>query len=299
MAVTAVALELPPMRSPHRLLLIDKLIATYATIVTVVALTRLDVTPGNLGIAAGHFLMIVLAFLVRRPGLGKVGEVLGDVYPLILLAPLYAALDVLQGPGTPQVHDAIVQVWERAIFGGMPSVTLWQQYPSAFLSTLLHGAYWAYYLIVPTPVLFFAFRGDRVALRRAILIELGTFLFCYLWFVFFPVAGPYYTFPRPTGVMMDNPAARLVYATLASGSSYGAAFPSSHVAATTSAVIAAWLGSRRLGYVLVIPALLLAIGTVYCQMHYAIDATAGLVTGIVLPLILLRWDHGKYAEMDA
>ena len=99
--------------------------------------------------------------------------------------------------------------------------------------------------------------------------------------------------------MMDNPAARLVYATLASGSSYGAAFPSSHVAATTSAVIAAWLGSRRLGYVLVIPALLLAIGTVYCQMHYAIDATAGLVTGIVLPLILLRWDHGKYAEMDA
>ena len=243
--------------------------------------------------------MVLLAFLVRRPGLGKVGRVLGDIYPLILLAPLYAALDVLQGPGTPPVHDAIVQGWERAIFGGMPSVTLWQQYPGAFLSTLLHSAYWAYYLIVPTPVLFFAFRGDRVAVRRAILIELGTFLFCYLWFVFFPVAGPYYEFPRPTGLMMDNPAARLVYATLASGGSYGAAFPSSHVAATTSAVIAAWLGSRRLGYVLVIPALLLAVGTVYCQMHYAVDAGAGLLTGIALPLLLLRWDHGKCAEMEA
>jgi membrane-associated phospholipid phosphatase len=264
-----------------------------------VALTRLDASSGNWGIAAGHFLMVFLAFLVRRPELGKVGEVLGDVYPLVLLAPLYAALDVLQGPGTPPVHDMIVQGWERAIFGGMPSVTLWQKYPSPVLSTLLHGAYWAYYLIVPTPVIFFALRRDRVAVRRAILVELGTFLFCYLWFVFFPVAGPYYTFPRPTGVMMENPAAKLVYATLASGSSYGAAFPSSHVAATTSAVIAAWLGCRRLGYFLLIPALLLAIGTVYCQMHYAIDATAGLLTGIVIPLLLLRWDRGRYAEVEA
>lgn len=284
---------------PHRLLLIDKLIAGYGAIVAVVALTRLDASPGNWGIALGHLLMVLLAFLVRRPGLGKVGQVLGDIYPLILLAPLYAALDVLQGPGTPPVHDAIVQGWERAIFGGMPSVTLWQQYPSAWLSTLLHSAYWAYYLIVPIPVLFFAFRGDRVALRRAILIELGTFLFCYLWFVFFPVAGPYYEFPRPTGIMMDNPAARLVYATLAAGGSYGAAFPSSHVAATTSAVIAAWLGSRRLGYFLVIPALLLVIGTVYCQMHYAIDASAGLLTGIAVPLLLLRWDRGRCAEVKA
>ena len=292
-------MELAPASAPHRLLLIDKLVASYGAIVAVVALTRTDVTPGNWGIAAGHLLMVLLAFLVRRPGLGKVGQVLGDVYPLLLLAPLYMALDVLQGPSTPPVHDAIVQGWERALFGGMPSVELWQRYPSAFLSTLLHGAYWAYYLIVPTPVIFFAIRGDRVAVRRAILIELGTFLFCYLWFVFFPVAGPYYTFPRPTGWMVDNPTARLVYATLASGGSYGAAFPSSHVAATTSAVIAAWLGSRRLGYFLMIPALLLAIGTVYCQMHYAVDASAGLLTGIVMPLVLLRWDHGRCTEMDA
>lgn len=299
MALMVAAQQLAPASPPHRLLLIDKLVASYGAVVGVVALTRLDASHGNWGIAAGHFLMVALAFLVRRPDLGKVGELLGDIYPLILLAPLYMALDVLQGPSTPPVHDAIVQGWERAIFGGMPSVELWQKYPSAFLSTLLHGAYWAYYLIVPTPVIFFALRGDRVALRRTILVELGTFLFCYLWFVFFPVAGPYYTFPRPTGLMMDNPAARLVYATLASGGSYGAAFPSSHVAATTSAVIGAWLGSRRLGYILVIPALLLAVGTVYCQMHYAIDASAGLLTGIVMPVILLRWDRGRYAEVDA
>lgn len=283
----------------HRLLLTDKIIVVYAAIVVVVALTRLDVTPGNWGIALGHLMMILLAFLVRRPGLGKVGQVLGDIYPIFLLAPLYGALDVLQGPVPPAVHDSIVLGWERAIFGELKSKLWWQRYPYPWLSWIMHGAYWGYYLIVPTPILFFAFRGERAAARRAILLEMGTFLFCYLWFLFFPVAGPYHIFPWPTGEVVNNPMAKLVYATLQSGNSYGAAFPSSHVAATTSAVIAAGLGHRKLGMALVIPALLLAVGTVYCHMHYAIDASTGLLTGIVIPLLLLRWDRGRCTEVSA
>ena len=47
------------------------------------------------------------------------------------------------------------------------------------------------------------------------------------------------------------------------------------------------------------PALLLAFGTVYCHMHYAIDASTGLLTGIVIPLLLLRWDRGRCTEMSA
>ena len=80
--------------------------------------------------------------------------------------------------------------------------------------------------------------------------------------------------------------ARLVYATLAQGSSYGAAFPSSHVAAAVAATLAAYAGSRRLGLLLTIPTLLLAVGVVYCQMHYAIDALTGAALGFVIPLVL-------------
>ena len=274
-------------------LLVDRIIMGYAAIATLAALSMLHYTQRNWGIALGHALMIPLPWLLRRPGLGRVGRVLGDIYPLLLLAPLYVALDVLRGPALPAVHDAVVQGWDRAVFGVMWSEEWWRRYPSAFWSTVLHGAYWGYYLIVPTPVIYFAVRRDSASVRRAILLELGTFLFCYLWFLFFPVAGPYYMFPRPTGVMLDNPMARLVYGTLANGGSYGAAFPSSHVAATTSAVIAAWLGDRRLGAVLVVPALLLAVGTVYCHMHYAIDASTGLLVGVAIPLLLLRLDHGR------
>jgi membrane-associated phospholipid phosphatase len=103
------------------------------------------------------------------------------------------------------------------------------------------------------------------------------------------VAGPYYVFPRPAAWFVANPAARLVYDTLAEGSSYGAAFPSSHVAASVAAALAAIIGSRRLGAALLVPTILLTIGVVYCQMHYAVDAIAGLVLGTMVTMAVSRW----------
>jgi membrane-associated phospholipid phosphatase len=109
-----------------------------------------------------------------------------------------------------------------------------------------------------------------------------TFVVCYLAFIFFPVAGPYYVFPRPDAWFTDNVFARLVYNTLATGSSYGAAFPSSHVAATVAAALSAAPGSKRLALALGLPAALLTVAVVYCQMHYAVDAVAGLLVGAIV-----------------
>src|SRR6185295_16602673 len=132
--------------------------------------------------------------------------------------------------------------------------------------------YFAYYFIVTVPALVFLARGDVPAVRRFVLAVMTTFVVCYLVFLFFPVAGPYYVFPRPAAWFLDNPAANLVYGTLAEGSSY--------VAATVAAVLAAGHGSRRLGLALLVPTVLLTTGVVYCQMHYAVDALAGLGVGV-------------------
>ena len=75
-------------------------------------------------------------------------------------------------------------------------------------------------------------RGDAPTVRRSVLLVMATFLACYLFFIFFPVAGPYYEFERPEGLFVRNLPARMVYGTLALGSAYGAALPSSHVATT-------------------------------------------------------------------
>ncbi len=269
------------MRTPAAALRpIDRVILGYLLVASVVVIARLHRQPGGWWLLGAHALIVVLiAILVYAP-LGRAGRALREVYPLVLLVALYSALDVLNRGGAAQVHDAVVQRWEFALFGGQPSREWWMAEPSRFWSLVLHGAYLSYYFIVAVPAVYFASRRALPALRGYIFAVILAFFTCYLFFIFFPVAGPYYAFPRPTGPFVDNVTARLVYATLAVGSSYGAAFPSSHVAASVAAAGASLWGSRRLGTILLVPTVLLIVSVVYCQMHYAVDAIAGLAVGL-------------------
>jgi membrane-associated phospholipid phosphatase len=263
------------------------LVLGYVAIVSVVAARRLPSQPGCAWVLVANGLIVGLVWMVTRPGLGRLGKIVAEVYPLLLVVGLYGSLDLLSGHGGGGVRtwDPEVRRWEEMLFGSQVSVTWWQAAPSRFWSTVLHAAYFGYYLIVPAPAVWFAWRGQVPALRRAVFAVTATFVACYLCFIFFPVAGPYYEFPRPASAMLDNWAARLVYGVLAGGSSYGAAFPSSHVAATLAAVGIAATAAPRLALALALPAVLLTVGVVYCQMHYAVDAAAGiLVAAAVVPL---------------
>ena len=255
----------------------------------IVALTRLGQAPGMAWVSLVHLLVFPAVLLLTRPGAGVVRQGLREIAPLLLLAWFYTAFGILNRGVT--AHDLTVQHWEQALFGGQPSRDWWRSHPSRFWSTLLHGAYWAYYPIVVTPAVWFATRNDMPGLRRYLFATLTAFVICYLGFLFFPVAGPYYAFPRPEGAFVDNPPARLVYATLAAGSSFGTAFPSSHVAATLSATFGSMRSAPVLGRVLLLPALLLTVGTVYCQMHYAVDALSGVLVGVVVPVIAVMADR--------
>ena len=265
-----------------RLRPVDLLLAGYLVVVAFVALARAPGQPGCWWLLAAHALFGVLLYLVTRPGLGPVGRTIRELYPLLLLVGLYGELDVLNGPGAIQVYDAAVQRWELAIFGAQVSTEWWRATPSRFWSSAMHAAYLSYYLIVVAPAFYFVWRRDLDALRHFVLVVMTTFVVCYLAFIFFPVAGPYYVFPRPDAWFTDNVFARMVYDTLATGSSYGAAFPSSHVAATVAAAVSAARGSRGLAWALALPTVLLTIAVVYCQMHYGVDAAAGLLVGAMV-----------------
>ena len=277
----SVSMRMPP-RQP-RLLPVDVVLLGYLAVVSAVAIHRAGARPACWWVVAANMLTAALIALLWRPGLGRVGRTLREVYPLLLLVGLYGQLDILNTGGV-RVHDGLVQRWELALFGAQVSREWWRAAPSALWSTVLHAAYFSYYFVVSIPAFYFLHRGDIAAARRFVLAVMTTFVVCYLVFIFFPVAGPYYMFPRPSPWFVDNAAARLVYDTLAEGSSYGAAFPSSHVAATVAAALAAASGSRRLGLVLLVPTILLGVGVVYCQMHYGVDAVAGLVVGVAVAL---------------
>ncbi len=264
------------------------LLLGYLGITCVIGGLRLPQQPAIAWVILAHSLCALLVFLAARPDLGPLGRTLRELYPLLLLGALYPALDILNNFGATATHDLRVRAWEQALFGQEVSRTWWQTSPSVFWSTLLHAAYFAYYPIILGPLIYFVARGRLVDARRTTLWVLSTFLFCYLVFLWFPVAGPYYEFPRPDAWFIANPAARLVYATLAAGSAYGAAFPSSHVAATLVATAAAFRGSRAVGGLLIVPAALLSVGVVYCQMHYGVDALAGVALAAA---VVIGWSR--------
>nr|MBA2291076.1 phosphatase PAP2 family protein [Gemmatimonadales bacterium] len=254
---------------------VDWMLSAYGVVVAAVGLTRLSF-PGAGMVVVAHLALPLLAWLSTHTTETSTGRFLRAYYPVLLLIGLYSALDVLNRFGAVHVWDAPIMRLEAMLFGGQPAREWWRNAPSVFWSTLLHAVYFSYYLIVPLPILVFAARQRGEAIERYLDGLIATFLLCYVTYLLFPVAGPYYEFVRPTGEFVANGPARLVYATLDRGSAYGAAFPSSHVAATVAATVGAWRGSRRLGMILAVPTALLAVGVVYCQMHYAIDSVAGL-----------------------
>ena len=189
-----------------------------------------------------------------RPGLGRGrADAPGDLSAAAARRPVRRARRPERAAGV-RVHDALVQRWELALFGAQVSREWWQAAPSR---VLVHRAARRRTSRTTSscrcPRFYFLWRGDLAAVRRFVLAVMTTFVVCYLVFIFFPVAGPYYMFPRPAAWFIDNPPARLVYDTLAEGSSYGAAFPSSHVAAAVAAALAARRAPGGSGSLLLVP----------------------------------------------
>lgn len=262
----------------------DRLLAGYLVVLTAVIAARGPLTDGHPWLLLSHALFgVLLVGFTRLPAEARgLGRALHVFYPLLLLGGFYAAIGVLndgRGLRTILAHDALLQRWEAALLGGQPSYDWIRAAPSVFWSGVLHLAYLAYYplLLVPAPLL--ALRGDWGGARRVMFAMMLAFVACYVVFVLFPVAGPNYAFPHPTGPVREVWSARLVYGVLAGGSSVGAAFPSSHVGATLATLVAAWAAWPGLGRAMLVPFALLAVAVVYCQMHYVLDAATGLAVG--------------------
>jgi membrane-associated phospholipid phosphatase len=220
----------------------------------------------------------LVELVVRAPRTGRVAGIVTLWYPYILVPAYYVQLGVMSLE-VGSVRDAVVQRWEAAIFGGQVSVTWHQAVSSPLLSSVLHACYLAHYVIIIGVPTWLFLRAGREACARALFGVTLTFYLCYLFFAVFPVAGPFYALPAPAGqgnLFLD----RLVRGVLESGSSWGTAFPSSHVAASWCAVLMARKDAPWLSLALAPVAIGLAAGTVYGQFHYAVDALAGAAVAL-------------------
>ncbi len=229
-----------------------------------------------------HALILLLVISAPRAReAGRVGQVLGNWYPMLLLGGLYAEVGVLN-VDVGYHHDLAIQHLELWVFGSEVSYRWIREMPSVRLSWLLHSCYLAYYAILFAPPVGLWASGRRDAARHTIFAVMVTFYLCYFAFLFFPVAGPRYAFDLAHNAAAHVPPARLAQWLLDRGDSWGAAFPSSHVAGAVVATLCAVWYWRPLGLVLAPFTLGLLFAVVYGQFHYAVDALAGLVVAVVV-----------------
>ena len=220
--------------------------------------------------------------------------------------------------------DHIFATWEQQLFGCQPALIFPQLFShvggdlqsptslvSIIFSELMDLGYASYYPMIAAVVVFYFFCRYK-EFQRAAFIVLASFFIYYVVFILVPVTGPtfYYQavglediaqgiFPHlgdyfnhhqeclPSPGYTDGFFYHLVEDAKAAGERPTAAFPSSHVGVSTILMLLAWhSGNRRLLYILLPFFVLLCCATVYIQAHYAIDALAGLISGVIIFYIL-------------
>lgn len=279
----------------RRFTAIDRATLAYVAIATgALALSfRGDDIPGWPWLVLAHVLLVLLVWLAPAArAAGPAGRFFGEWYPMLLLGALYGEIGVLTLDAGFQ-NDWTIQKLEAWLFGSQVSYRWIRETVNPLLSWVLHACYVAYYAILYASPLGLWLAGKREASRQTILAVMITFYLCYVAFLFFPVAGPRYAFDAAQNAATAVGPARLASWLLDLGDSWGAAFPSSHVAASVVATGMALRYGRALGFVLLPFTIGLILAVVYGQFHYAVDALAGLVLAAVILGIMPKLDTAQ------
>jgi hypothetical protein len=238
--------------------------------------------PGWPWLLGAHALVVTLVLLAPRARTaGAVGRFLGDWYPMLLLPALYGEIGILTLSAGFQ-NDLLIQRLETWVFGSQISYRWIRESPDLLLSWVLHSCYLAYYAILYAAPLALWIGGRRDASRHTIFAVMATFYLCYIVFLFFPVAGPRYAFDVARNAASDVWPARFAAWLLDRGDSWGAAFPSSHVAASVVATGMALRYWRTVGWILLPFTFGLTLAVVYGQFHYAVDSLSGLLVAALI-----------------
>lgn len=240
-----------------------------------------------------HALLVVLVLLAaeaRRRCCTK-PCFLAEWYPLVVLMAVYGSVDLVNGPreAVGLSYDSVIQRWELATFGHQLAHDWSREPTNRAAAWTLSLSYLGFFpVMIAAPAVLWG-RRFYTESRRLIFGITLSFFTCYIAFLLFPVAGPPYLWGWPT--QTGGLPARMVQDLINRGDSWGSAFPSSHVAASMAAAFLSLKNWRPLGLMLLPFAIGIMVGVVYFQVHYAVDALAGLGIAVLATVVTSRLCH--------
>jgi len=258
--------------------------------------------------ALTHLVMIFMVLRITRVS-SRTGPRawLRWLYPLLLMLPLHYEIELI---GTVfhggVIYDDLVKVWDGWLFGGHPHRYLADQLPGPWWREIFHLLYLTYFAIVIGGY-WYAWRRGRESneeggmkispdFPRYAFVFLGAFLTYMLIFILFPVTGPLDDrFLRFEGYGLLGPLIDLLYT---AGDSAGGAFPSSHIGEAVVIYLLLRPRSQAIRALSIALILGLTVSTVYGSFHYAIDAVAGLLTGLLF-YFFWNWFYRRLSKEPA
>ncbi len=296
--------DAPPGERGH-VKLVDQVSSAYNVLLAVVWAILIPQWPYAWALFLAHGAAALLPRLIERAGddLTPVGRVLRDIYPLLWILAFWTELDFVRRLLHDTAYDRVIGALDTALFGVHLDEVWMPAMPWVWFSEIMHLAYFGYYLTVILPLLYMLFKGSQEMKHDMTLRIVLVYFACYLVYITFPVDGPHFLSEHFRGVHQQGFFYRLERVLQGQGDSLGCAFPSSHVAASTTM---AYLGvrwfSRPAAALLVVAAAGVAVSTVYTQNHFAVDSLAGILFALWLNIWvvprLVRWWRSEHPISD-
>jgi membrane-associated phospholipid phosphatase len=276
---------------------IDRWVVVYLLVSAFYPFLRPGVSPSPLTNALVHAVLALAIWFIPpmlRCSRHFIPRLFGEIYLPFIFPFFYAEMEYLGlifFDFESSLDPALIQI-EQAIFGMQPSLEWSRVWPWAWFHELMEFAYFSYYFLFASFILLlFLVRGvdkdKQWDVLRDYIRDLSTvMLLCYTFYTIFPAWGPKYFrigYVEVGGWIFTD----IMLHIHKNGALLGAAFPSSHVAASMIPWWYTWrYFPRHRGWMTTIW-ILLCMSTVYNRYHYVVDVFAG----ILLSALILTFGH--------
>jgi membrane-associated phospholipid phosphatase len=247
-------------------------------------------------LAVTAVVMIAFRWFVRRKPLWREFGWVRDVAPFLFCIAIYTNLhDTIHFVNPHDVHDTLIRL-DQAIFGVQPCVWA-QKFYRPWLTEVFSFAYMNYFLIAVSVTGWLLIEGRRPQMREALWGTVLCFYFGYVLYILFPAAPPRFTLADQLTRDFNGgwlTAAQNMVVDINPTSSR-AAFPSLHCAVTLISLLYAFKFRKLLFGLLLLPAVLLVLATIYLRHHYVVDILAGFALAVwtyhVAPHVDRAWNR--------
>lgn len=271
---------------------IDRWVVVYLLVSAFYPFLRTEVFPNPVTNALVHAILALAIWFIPpilRCSKHFVLRLAGEIYLPFIFPFFYAEMEYLGlifFDFDNSLDPALIKI-EQAIFGCQPSLEWSRVWPWAWFHEIMELAYFSYYFLAVS-FLFMAFKARGIAdserwdAVRSFIRDLSTtMLICYMMYTLFPAWGPKYFKAGyvDVGGWIFTDIMRYIHD---NGALLGAAFPSSHVAASMIPWWHTWKHFPQHRWWMTTIFVLLCMSTVYNRYHYVIDVFAGLILGYLV-----------------